>query len=54
MPTFEEFLLVYKDTPTLVNIELKGPISLDKKSLYDFQRAAETVHNMVLFYQMQH
>lgn len=52
MPTLLEFLEVYKDTPTLVNIELKGPQSPDQKSLYDFKKAAETVHKMVLELQM--
>jgi len=47
MPTLEEMLKVFiKDgkTETLINIELKGPLSADRKSLYDFKKAAQIVY----------
>ena len=31
MPTLKEFLDVYAGTETLINIELKGPLSLERK-----------------------
>jgi len=36
IPRFEDFLDVYAQVETLVNIELKGPLSQDRKHLYDF------------------
>ena len=48
MPTLLEMLTVYKGTQTLINIELKGPLSAERKQMYDFKLAAEIVHQMVL------
>jgi len=36
MPYLREMLAVYKDSKTLINIELKGPLSQERKKLYDF------------------
>jgi hypothetical protein len=48
MPTLLEFLDVYRDTKTFINIELKGPKSESRKHLYDYKAAAELVYKTVL------
>ena len=53
MPTLQEMLSVFLGTQILLNIELKGPLSADRKALYNFQLAARTVYNMILELQIQ-
>ena len=48
MPTLDEMLTVFKNTEILLNIELKGPLSAERKALYNFELAAKTVHQMII------
>lgn len=44
MPTLLDFLSVFQGREVLLNIELKGPLSAERKALYDFERGAKTVY----------
>ena len=48
MPTLRETLELFRNTSVIVNIELKGPLTFERKPFYDFNLAAKTVHKMVL------
>ena len=53
MPTLLDMLLVFKDQNILINIELKGPLSLERKKDYDFQLAAQIVYDIIQNLQIQ-
>ena len=53
MPTLHDVLSLYKGSNVFLNIELKGPLSDERKSQYDYALAARTVHAMVLEFDLQ-
>lgn len=48
MPTLLDMLAVFKDSEIILNIELKGPISISHKGLYNYKLAAETVYKIII------
>ena len=37
----------------MLNIELKGPLSIERKALYDFELAARTVYDIIINLKIQ-
>ena len=48
MPTLLQTLELFNNSPVFVNIELKGPLTPERKPFYDFNLAAKTIHALVL------
>lgn len=48
IPTLQDVIALYKDEQMLLNIELKGPSDPAFKPRYDFNLAAELVHEMIM------
>ena len=53
MPTLLEMLAVFKGSDILLNIELKGPLSIERKALYNFELAAKTVYDIIIDLKIQ-
>jgi hypothetical protein len=51
MPTLEELLTLVKDSNMLLNIELKGPLTDEVKTLYNYDLACSSAHELVVKYQ---
>ena len=47
MPTLLEMLAVFQGSNIFLNIELKGPLSIERKALYNFELAAKTVFDII-------
>ena len=48
MPTLLQTLELFRNSSVFVNIELKGPLTPERKPFYDFNLAARTVYQLVL------
>ena len=50
MPTLEELLTLTKESKMLLNIELKGPLTDEVKTLYNYDLACSSAHDLVIKY----